>query len=391
MASKKYTLGKGRLAFKPDVNGVEGKSYLRLGNAPEFMLSLTIEKIEHFSSEAGLQLKDASIITKVTLMGTFTLDEPSIQNLKLFFMSKNTYTYNQTAQAVLTAVTGENAAAGTVNIGALGEYIPLYHSTAGTPVASTPVANASNDGVLVMSLDVTPALTLTHTVTSFYEFEIRTAGTPDVFAWRVNGGAWTAGVNVATSNVAIGATGLIVQWNATTGGVVGDRWTVTVNIPNTAGDRVFDLTTGTGTFELKDPTDTITYVEGSTGNYQVDRKAGVLYINPEQNGALVVAAITPADAFLVKAKWNAVADAAYNDAFTLTTLKGHLLFTGEPPVGEAIDVQGYVSLTPTGDFSGIGTDWMTIKFEAEYLAHERYVDSEALQGLARVTRRAQIG
>jgi len=105
----------------------------------------------------------------------------------------------------------------------------------------------------------------------------------------------------------------------------------------------------------------------------------------------VVAAITPGNSFLVKAKWNAVADAAYNDAFTLTSLKGHLLFTGEPPVGEAIDVQGYISLTPTGDFSAIGTDWMAVKFQAEYIAHDRYKDSEALQGLARVTRRAQIG
>lgn len=387
MGTESYTLGKGRLSFKPDVAGVEGKSYMRLGNAPEFTLTLTTEKLEHFSSMSGLQLKDASVITKTTLMGAFTLDEPSAENLRLFFMTASKYTYTQASQAVLTAVAGENAAAGQVNIGALGTYIPLYHSAAGTPVASAVTESPNNTG----TLDVTAlAGTLTHTSDTDYEVMVSTAGTPDSFIWRKNGGAWSTEVAVTGSPQLI-EEGLTIDFDATTGGVVGDSWSFSVNVANTAGTRVMDITDGAGTFELKDPTNTITYVEGATANYQVDRNAGILYINPDQTGALVVNAITPADGFLVKAKWNALTNTTHNDSFTLTTLKGHLMFVGDPPMGEAIDVQGYVSLTPTGDFSAIGTDWTQFKFQAEYLTHDRYKDSNNLQGLARVTNRMVVG
>lgn len=387
--TKKYTIGKGRLSFKPDVSGAEGKSYLRLGNAPAFTMTLTTEKVEHFSSEAGLQVKDASLIAKTTLMGGFTLDEPSIDNLKMFMMSKNKYEYTQVAQAALTDVAGEAHPAGTVNIGALGSYIPLYHSTDGAPVASTPVADPYNDPTLTLSLDETPALVLTHTAQSLYEFRITTAGTPDQFIWRVNGGVWSAPASIGTADVTI-EKGLIVKWNATTGGSVGDSWSILVTIPNTAGTRLFNITQGTGTFTLKNAGGTITYVEGAEGNYQLDRKAGILYINKDQTGTAVVNAIAPGDGFLVQAKWDANSTAAHVEAFTLTSLKGHLMFIGDPPLGEATDVQGYVSLTPTGDLSLIGEDWSQMQFEAEYLTHPRYQDAESLQGLARMTYRQTV-
>lgn len=387
--TKKYTIGKGRLSFKMDVAGAEGKSYLRLGNAPEFTMTLTTEKLEHFSSEAGLQVKDASVITKTSLMGAFTLDEPSIDNLKMFMMSKNKYEYTQSAQAALADVAGEGHPAGTVNIGELGAYIPLYHSADGSPIASNPVADPYNDPTLVMSLDVTPALVLTQTAQKLYEFRIVSAGTPDQFSWRVNGGVWSAPASIATSNVTI-EEGLIVQWNVTTGGSVGDSWSILVTIPNTAGTRLFNITTGTGTFTLKNSGGTITYLEGAEANYQLDRKAGILYINKDQTGTGVTNAITPGDGFLVQAKWDANSTAAHVDAFTLTSLKGHLLFIGDPPLGEATDVQGYVSLTPTGDLALIGEDWSQMQFEAEYLAHPRYQDSEDLQGLARLTYRQTV-
>lgn len=388
--TKKYTIGKGRISFKPDVNGVEGKSYLKLGNAPAITLTLTTEKLEHFSSEAGLQVKDASIITKTTLMSGFTLDEPSIDNLKMFMMSKNKYEYTQTAQAVLTAIAGEGAAAGTLNIGSLGSYTPLYHSTNGTAVAGAPVANAANDGTTGLSLGSSTAPAAT--VTTVYEIRLSTEGTPDQVVWRANGGAWQTPVALVETagGVQLGTTGVYVTALNDDAGTAGDMWTITVSIPNLADTRVFNITTGTGTFELKDPTDTITYVEGTEGNYQVDRKAGILYINKDQTGADVVNAIVPGDGFRVKAKWDANTTAAHVEAFTLTSLRGHLMFIGDPPTGEATDVQGYVSLTPTGDLALIGTDWSQMQFEAEFLAHPRYQDSEDLQGLARMTYRQTI-
>lgn len=54
--------------------------------------------------------------------------------------------------------------------------------------------------------------------------EITGAGTPDTFQWSSDGGAtFTTGVSVAATNV-LGATGLTLNWQATTGHAVGDVW-----------------------------------------------------------------------------------------------------------------------------------------------------------------------
>lgn len=67
----------------------------------------------------------------------------------------------------------------------------------------------------------------TSPIASYYEIEITTAGTPDVFRWRRNGGSWTTGVNVSTSAVAL-SHGLSIQWAASTGHTLGDIWTAHV-------------------------------------------------------------------------------------------------------------------------------------------------------------------
>lgn len=77
-----YTLGKGKLLFQP--SGTNG--FIDLGNAPNFSVSQTVEKKEHFSSRSGLQVKDATVVTKITGAGKFTLDEPNITNLNFFIM-----------------------------------------------------------------------------------------------------------------------------------------------------------------------------------------------------------------------------------------------------------------------------------------------------------------
>ena len=45
MATRDYTLGKGKVLFRPE--GQDG--YIDLGNAPAFAINVSIEKLEHFS------------------------------------------------------------------------------------------------------------------------------------------------------------------------------------------------------------------------------------------------------------------------------------------------------------------------------------------------------
>lgn len=91
-----YTIGKGKLLFKPDGAG----GFRDLGNCPNFAISVATEKKEHFSSRSGLQLKDSEVVVRQTATASFTLDEPNIENLKDFVMSNAITDISQTSGSV---------------------------------------------------------------------------------------------------------------------------------------------------------------------------------------------------------------------------------------------------------------------------------------------------
>lgn len=95
MGVESYTIGRGKLLFRPD--GYTEAGYEDLGNCPDFKITVATEKKEHISSRSGLQLKDLEIITKQTATGSFTLDEPNIENIKRFIMSDAGSTSSQSA------------------------------------------------------------------------------------------------------------------------------------------------------------------------------------------------------------------------------------------------------------------------------------------------------
>ncbi len=65
----------------------------------------------------------------------------------------------------------------------------------------------------------------------------------------------------------------------------------------------------------------------------------------------------------------------YIKAGSLPTIKGHIQFLGQPPVGKKIDVKGYVNLQPDGELDLISEDWTTIQFIAEFITHSAYEKS----------------
>lgn len=82
-----YTVGRGRLfldIFKPGTNQGMGERYL--GNTPSFGPSNETEMLDHYSSEEGIRLKDASVMLQVDQNGSFTCDHISPENLALFFL-----------------------------------------------------------------------------------------------------------------------------------------------------------------------------------------------------------------------------------------------------------------------------------------------------------------
>lgn len=87
MADPNYVVGRGKLYFNPFLAGTRtisgGARYL--GNSPELSLSQDEEKLDHYNSDGGIRVKDASISLQNDLTGAFTLDDISADNLALWF------------------------------------------------------------------------------------------------------------------------------------------------------------------------------------------------------------------------------------------------------------------------------------------------------------------
>jgi voltage-gated potassium channel Kch len=86
-----YTLGKGKFYFREFERGTQtpkAGGFRRLGNVPEATVSQTSEKLDHTSSEGGINVKDASVTTAQDSALAFTTDNVSLDNLAMWFNSE---------------------------------------------------------------------------------------------------------------------------------------------------------------------------------------------------------------------------------------------------------------------------------------------------------------
>ena len=82
-----YTLGRGELHFamyKPGTTTPGGERYL--GNSPELSYNATQETLDHYNSDRGVRVKDASVILQQDYAGALSLDDIDMKNLALFFL-----------------------------------------------------------------------------------------------------------------------------------------------------------------------------------------------------------------------------------------------------------------------------------------------------------------
>ncbi|MHB2169965.1 hypothetical protein [Alsobacter sp. R-9] len=80
-----YSLLRAILYFKKEGTG----SYVDLGNAPEIELTLSIDKLEHFSSRTGTKTKDKVIVREKSGTIRMVLEEHTAANLALWALDEN--------------------------------------------------------------------------------------------------------------------------------------------------------------------------------------------------------------------------------------------------------------------------------------------------------------
>jgi hypothetical protein len=85
-----YTLGRGEIYFArkdPVTGNLGGERYI--GNTPAANLTAEEEKLEHFSSDRGIRIKDKTVTLQVNYTGTLEVDNIDYENVALFFLGES--------------------------------------------------------------------------------------------------------------------------------------------------------------------------------------------------------------------------------------------------------------------------------------------------------------
>ena len=81
-----YVVSKGEMYFAPFKTGTQIPGGERkIGNSPEFNMTIESENLDHFSSEKGIREKDDSMTLEVTRTGSMITDNIVAENVALFF------------------------------------------------------------------------------------------------------------------------------------------------------------------------------------------------------------------------------------------------------------------------------------------------------------------
>jgi hypothetical protein len=96
--SNNYVVGRGTVYFDRFQDGTNRKTgEMYFGNTPEFTINTDSETLDHYSSDHGMRVMDASVLLEASQGGTFTCDNINSDNLALWFLG-DVATTTQTQQ-----------------------------------------------------------------------------------------------------------------------------------------------------------------------------------------------------------------------------------------------------------------------------------------------------
>ena len=188
-----YLIGNGSITVsKRDANGNYG-AQVGLGNCPAFQVSFSVETLDHFESESGLNNQDLQIRRNKKAELSITLEELTGRNLAL--LTQGTTHLGTTPQAVVGETIGATLAAGD----------PYYVKKGGPISAVTVVDNAAATiPAANYTLDANEGILIFDTITAAqpYKVSYTVTGTDSVTMFDATGVEWRIvfkGINKAQS------------------------------------------------------------------------------------------------------------------------------------------------------------------------------------------------
>ena len=133
------TIGRGKVYVATFKSGTHTPDLWRyVGNSPSFSVNIQSDKLEHFSSDSGVRVKDKSVTLQTNRTGSLVLDDINAENLALFFFGSTSTLAQTSATAQTETVTGTKKG--------------YYHQLGISGGNPTGVRSISNVGITVSSV-----------------------------------------------------------------------------------------------------------------------------------------------------------------------------------------------------------------------------------------------
>lgn len=344
-----YVVGRGRLffgQFKPRTRQLKsGQRYL--GNTPELSLSQSEDQLDHYSSEGGIRIKDASVTLQQDSSGMFMCDDISPDNLALWFLGEvlsRIEAGSARASGTITFSTAAPAEGDTVTINGT---VFTFSDTAGINTIS-PLPASFGDAATALVAAVTAASTALGVTAS----AAAGAVTITAIAAGTDGNAITI------------ATDFDTPANATASGAT---LTGGVDVSETFNDiergRWYQLGVGPATPQGVRNVGSVSIAALDDDSYTVEAATGRVLIHADAPD------IADGGSFTVTYGVSATVETVVVSKGA--TIEGELQFLANNPAGQNDDYfWPYVRLTPDGDFSLKGDEWQTVTFNFEVMKRD---------------------
>jgi len=346
-----YVVGRGRLFFGQFPKGTKkARGQLYFGNTPALSTSQSEQTLDHYSSEGGIRIKDASVSLQNDSSGSFQCDNISLENLALWFRGQKVSRIeagSTLASATVTFSTAVPADGDSVTIN--GNAITFKTANpVGMQVliAATIAAQATalKDFVNALSASLGVTATSSGAVVTLHAVEPGTDGNAITLA--------KSGTNIAVSGATLaGGTDVTETFDNVQLGT----WLqlgVTEDTPQ--GVRNVGSVDITGV----DP-----------DSYVVEEATGRIYLNSDASDILDTGSIDVT--YGVRSQTENVVIAKGEPIY------GELQFIADNAAGENKDYfWPYIRLTPDGDLPLKGDDWQAMTFNFEILKRDSVTERQ---------------
>lgn len=343
-----YVVGRGRLffgQFKSGTRLARGQRYL--GNTPELSLSQSEDTLDHYSSEGGVRVKDASVTLQNDSSGSFQCDDISPENLALWFLGE-----------VLARIeAGSTLASGTVTFSTAGPAegdsvtvngVEIIFSDTAGPNTIAPLPATIGDAATALAAEIN-SLSSVLGVTASAAAAVVTikSATPGT-----DGNAITIAKDAATpANITV------------SGATLAGGADLTEDVTEVELGRYYQLGVSAGTPQGVRNIGSVAVTGVDPGSYTVDAATGRILLHEDADDIVVGSTIEVTYGVMPQTETVVIAKGS--------SIEGELFYKADNPAGQNDDYYWpYVRLTPDGDFSLKGDEWQTVTFNFEILKRD---------------------